>query len=203
MVYNRNMIHRLKHIFARRWVQITIALLLLIAVVYFLFFRSITLTPQAEGRLMADLERTKKAYQLAPFTSDGCSGGVSKNWQTAVENFSQLSDTFADEYAKLQTIPFESACIEHDRFYHAGIGGYAGRLEVDNQLRLAIIQYGIDNASSIQARTSLATKEQAIYLYELIAEAVYRGVRLGGAPCTEQTYAWGFGYNRGSCAEPG
>lgn len=148
---------------------------------------------------MADFEKTKELYQLAAFTSDGCSAGVSESWQRGIEQFSKLSDTFAEEYAQITTIPFESACIEHDRFYHAGVGGYAGRLEVDNQLRQAVMQYGIDNASSIQERTKLATKEQAIHLYELIAEAVYRGVRLGGAPCTTEPYAWGYGYNRGSC----
>ena len=193
------MFDRLKTILALRWVQITLAVLLLSTVVYVLFFRSITITPQAEAKLMAELELTKESYQLAAFESDGCSGGISDNWQAAIESFSKLSDTFEAEYADLVAVPFESACIEHDRLYHAGIGGYAGRLEADNQLRMAVIAYGVTNASSVQQRTGLATAEQAIFLYELIAEVVYRGVRLGGAPCTEETYAWGYGYNRGAC----
>jgi len=193
------MLQRIKLALSKRWVQIILVALLFVVLVYAVFFRSVTLTPQGEKRLMEQLEITKESYKLAVFETDGCSGGVSKNWKTAVEQFAKMSDTFAIEYAELETVPFESACIEHDRFYHAGVGGYAGRLEVDNQLRVAVIQYGIDNAASIQKRTKLPTEEQAIYLYEVIAEAVYRGVRLGGAPCTEETYAWGYGYNRGSC----
>ena len=190
---------RFVRILSKRWIQVSLGILLVLLVVYLLFFRSVTLTPQAEKQLMEQLEVTKDSYQLAPFESDGCSGGISKNWNTVVENYAKLSDSFSEEYVDLNAVPFESACIKHDRFYHAGVGGYAGRLEVDNQLRMEIIQYGIDNATVIQQRTGLATQEQAIRLYELIAEAVYTGVRLGGAPCTEETYAWGYGYNRGSC----
>lgn len=150
---------------------------------------------------MEQLEETKKSYQLALFQSDGCSGGVSKNWTAGIEQFSKLSDGFAVKYDDAESIPFEAACIEHDRAYHSGIGGYAGRLKADNELRQAILTYAIEQYPEIQSRTGLNTPEQAIYLYEIIAEAVYRGVRLGGAPCTEETYAWGYGYNRGSCVE--
>ena len=45
----------------------------------------------------------------------------------------------------------------------------------------------------------MSSTEQVIFMYEFIAESVYRGVRLGGAPCTGMSYAWGFGYNNGTC----
>jgi len=148
---------------------------------------------------MQRLEATKQITNLQPFVSDGCSANISQSWRVGVQQLSNYSESFADAYADTVTIPFERACIEHDRAYHLGNGGYSGRLEADNRLRSAIISYGITNTESIQSRTNLSTQEEAIYLYEVLAEAVYRGVRLGGAPCTGQAYAWGFGYENGNC----
>jgi len=201
VVYNTHMFQGLKRICAHRWVQVLIVITFLAVLVYLLFFKSITITPQMEAKRITQLELTKQSHQLSTFTSDGCSGGISKNWATGIENFSSLSNSIASEYSNLYSVPFEAACVKHDRLYHAGTGGYSGRLVADNQLRLDIMQYGIDRASEIQQRTGLARPEQAIYLYEVIAETVYRGVRLGGAPCTGEPYAWGYGYNNGNCID--
>jgi hypothetical protein len=148
---------------------------------------------------MEKLEAAKKTYELDSFTSDGCSGNVSRNWQSVVEKISEASESFANAYANAQNVPFEYACVEHDKAYHAGKGGYVGRLKADNQLRSEIISYGINNASDIQSRAGLGTPEEAIFLYELLAEAVYGGVRLGGGPCTGKPYAWGYGFGEGHC----
>ena len=179
---------------------LTILLLIVVAtVVYQFFIPTLTFTPASEAAGMQQLEQAKRTTSLEPFTSDGCSANVSSNWRAAIKKVSQHSASFATTYADLATIPFESACIEHDQAYHPGTGGYVGRLTADNQLRAAILTYGMTNSALIQTRTGLGSPAEAVYLYELLAEAIYRGVRLGGAPCTGEPYAWGFGYGGGSC----
>jgi hypothetical protein len=168
-------------------------------VVYLVFFRTLTLSPVTEANRMQQLEQAKTTHQLAPFASDGCSGNVSKNWRVVVEQMSETSRSFAEAYQGAQNIPFEYACVKHDQAYHTGDGGYVGRLQADIQLRSEIISYGIENAATVQSRAGLNTPEEAIFLYELLTEAVYRGVRLGGAPCTGEPYAWGYGYGGGKC----
>ena len=169
------------------------------AVLYFQFFHSVTINPVAEAEQMKALELAKQQYSLEPFSSDGCSGNVSNLWESAVTTLSSQFPLFAEKYATTQDIPFEAACITHDETYHKGEGGYIARLQADNELRTAIINYGITNSNDIQARTGMSSTEQVIFMYEFIAESVYRGVRLGGAPCTGMSYAWGFGYNNGTC----
>ncbi len=169
--------------------------------VYVFFFTSLTFNPLTERQLHEQLENTKQTHELAPFVSDGCSGGVSAGWTRGVQQFSEISSSFEASYGEIAVIPFEAACIAHDAAYHTGEGGYIGRLRADNALRTAILTYAMENYAEIQTRTGITTPEQVLYLYELIAEAVYRGVRLGGAPCTGETYAWGYGYNEGRCIE--
>ena len=171
---------------------------LLVAFLYFNPLR-ITISPLLEARAHEQLEQVKRDNELSLFITDGCSGSVSEGWIEGVELFSDLSTEFDARYQEAAVIPFESACIEQDRAYHTGEGGYVGRLQADNDLRTAIINYGVSHTNDIKERTGLASDEQAIYLYETIAEAVYRGVRLGGAPCTGKSYAWGYGYNNSSC----
>jgi hypothetical protein len=182
-----------------RKVVIGFLLAIVALVIYLVFFRTLTLSPVAEANQMQQLEQAKTTHQLAPFASDGCSGNVSKNWRIVVEQMSETSQSFAETFAGAENIPFEYACVEHDKAYHPGEGGYIGRLQADLQLRSEIISYGIERAATIQTRTGLNTPEEAIFLYELIAEAIYRGVRLGGAPCTGEPYAWGYGYGAGKC----
>lgn len=166
---------------------------------YILFFHTIVLSPLAERTQMKKLEEIKQQHTLSTFVSDGCSGTVSQGWRIAIQELSKLSIEIEDRYKDAQYIPFEDACVAHDRSYHIGEGGYVARLQADNLLRDGILSYGIENTEEIKARVGLGSDEEALFLYEMIAETVYRGVRLGGAPCTGTPYAWGFGYNNGSC----
>lgn len=189
----------LKRLFQSRRFHILLVIILLSLVGYFAFFKTITINPATEAKQMQSLETAKQQYELTEFVTDGCSGNVSKGWTTAITQLSKVSNAFAEKYAGTEVIPFEEACVEHDRAYHRGEGGYTARLKADNELRSAIIKYGIENTDTIQTRTGLDNPEEALFLYELVAESVYRGVRLGGAPCTGQPYAWGYGYNGGTC----
>jgi hypothetical protein len=189
----------MRHMLRNRKVVTGLLLAITALVVYLVFFRTLTMSPTAESNQMQQLEQTKTTHQIAPFVSDGCSGNVSKNWRIVIEQMSKTSQSFAETFAGAENIPFEYACIKHDQVYHSGEGGYVGRLQADLQLRSEIISYGIEHAATIQTRTGLKEAEEAIFLYELLAEAIYRGVRLGGAPCTGEPYAWGYGYGAGKC----
>lgn len=166
---------------------------------YFAFFRTVVVNPVTEGLQMKQLAEAKEHYPIDAFISDGCSGNASRGWSVAVEELSKISPRFDGLYADTKNIPFEYACIAHDESYHVGEGGYAARLLADHTLRSDIIFYGITNTEKIKERTGLRTDEEAMFLYEVVAETVYRSVRLGGAPCTGTPYAWGFGYNSGVC----
>lgn len=195
---SHHLLFRKKHI-----VYLAIALLLLIAAYlsYEMFFKTLTIHPLDERQKMMRLQQTKERYALDTFKSDGCSGAVSDAWRLAAR---ELPDTFpklAGNYAEVDEPPFEYACIAHDRIYHKGEGGYVGRLKADNALREEILTYSMSHLEDIKERTGLEHDESALFLYEIIAEAVYRGVRIGGAPCTGQQYAWGYGYNSGVCIQ--
>lgn len=168
---------------------------------YYLFFRTTTIGPITERNKMILLEETKQYSDLQAFESDKCSFNISQGWESSIKGLSKISPTFAERYADVKNIPFEAACVQHDKAYHKGEGGYQARLQADDALRSAILSYGINNTEEIKQHTGLDTDEEAIFLYEVIAEAVYYGVRVGGAPCSGMPYAWGFGYGSGICSE--
>ena len=131
--------------------------------------------------------------KLAPFTTDGCSGGMSDVWRFIAENFPAFSDVHQN------APPWEPCCVTHDRAYHnAGSaidaeGSYAARLDADQRLRACVSQVSMDRAEALAQvyDTSQATVQIA---YDAIAEAIFRAVRVGGAPCTGLSWRWGYGY---------
>lgn len=187
----------------RRWIRVILLFLILVAIItaisYTVTKGKLTITPQAERAQLEILERTKAHTTLAPFTTDGCSGNISSAWTTAITQLSKMFDEVDARYGDTTSIPFEYACEIHDRAYHAGEGGYRARLEADNALRAAILDYALTHLPKIKERTGLTTDESALYLYDLVADLVYHGVRFGGAPCSGQPYAWGYGYGGGVC----
>jgi hypothetical protein len=162
--------------------------------VYLVASNKITISPMSERSQMQKLAFVKEQATLKPFVSDGCSGFVSKGWSMGVHELSKLFPSVDERYSEATQIPFEEACVKHDMMYHQGDGGYSARLIADNQLRSDIIDYGLMHTAEIKQRAQLDSDEVAIFMYEMIAEAVYRAVRLGGAPCSGQSYAWGYGY---------
>ena len=133
--------------------------------------------------------------QLAPFTTDGCSGGMSSVW----EGLSGVFPEFADLHGV--TPPWEACCITHDAAYHAGgtqadaRASLAARLRADEDLRACVEADGVARRGEMAARydTSEARVDSA---YAAIAQAMYLAVRLGGAPCSGLPWRWGYGYPR-------
>lgn len=189
-------------ILASRKVLIVLILVVVSGIGYMVFqASSLTFSVHGEIAAMEQLEEQKLRGERSVFVSDGCSGNISQIWQRSVTSLSSLSTQFADAYQSASTLPFEAACIEHDRLYHAGEGGYAGRLVADMQLRRDIIEYAIAHSDEIKARTGIEERARVLQLYEIVADTMYQGVRIGGVPCTGKPYAWGYGYGGGSCTE--
>lgn len=197
----KNIKQILRNIFTQKRTYVVIFFLIIGVFAYTRLYPTITIIPVSENKQMEQLERTKELYTKSEFISDGCSGDLSSTWTNVISELNDSFPSFKENYPNPETLPYEAACIEHDRAYHNGEGGYIGRLRADNKLREDIIVYGIENTETLKKSTGLETDEEVVFLYERIAGLVYQGVRLGGAPCTGMPYAWGYGYNEGNCVE--
>jgi len=138
--------------------------------------------------LLAEVQNNQ-ASDLKPFTTDGCSGGLSEGWKS----FASIIPKFKDEFGEQP--PWESCCVEHDRAYWKGevIDGYDKRLAADKLLRQCVIDYGEKNSARLAQDFSMDEKtvqQQFTYAGELM----YRAVRLGGKPCSLLPWRWGYGW---------
>ena len=132
--------------------------------------------------------------QLTEFSTDGCSGGLSAAW----EQLSGDYPLFAASHGDLP--PWQACCVSHDRAYHVGGSGdasalesFARRRDADLALRACVLRTGPERSAALQTQYGLTT-EQVQSLYETIADLMYRAVRLGGIPCTEAAWRWGYGW---------
>jgi hypothetical protein len=130
---------------------------------------------------------------LAPFETDGCSGGLSQTWKSVADQVDRFSENFTD------TPPWEHCCVIHDRAYHMAGGAtdaaesYAARLNADTRLRACVIETGQADVKALAA-TYRTTPEAVARTFATIAGAMYLAVRFGGAPCSGLSWRWGFGY---------
>ena len=131
---------------------------------------------------------------LAPFTTDGCSGGLSIGWEYLANNIENVR-----QYHGTRP-PWEECCIAHDRLYHVGAAidasaeeSFVARKQADLDLLACVIETG-------DARVPELTIEYDVSpgtvhtLYVSIAELMYRAVRLGGVPCSGLPWRWGYGW---------
>lgn len=133
------------------------------------------------------------AVTLAPFSTDGCSGGMSAIWQPVA----QIIPSFEKNY--VEAPPWETCCVTHDRAYHNADGtegasqSFEARLKADEVLKQCVLEDGKDRRAAIAAEfsTRIETVDQ---VYELIANGMFQAVRLGGGPCSGLSWRWGYGY---------
>ena len=142
---------------------------------------------------LVKLKRSKDA-RIAPFASDGCSGGLSAGWTLIASALPAFSERHGDHP------PWERCCLKHDRVYHTGgarsadaQASFEARRTADRQLRQCVIQVGEKRAPELMAEYGLSGVEVA-WLYRRIADTMYAAVRSGGAPCTGLSWRWGFGW---------
>ena len=140
-------------------------------------------------RLIAAPETT-----LSDFTTDGCSGGQSSTWQ-------YLAEQMPDIEARLgERPPWEECCVVHDVAYHEGgaksttaVESFDQRKSADLELMACVVATGQQRSAELGDEYGLSD-EQVTLLYKSISELMYRAIRIGGAPCTEQPWRWGYGW---------
>lgn len=138
--------------------------------------------------------RNNPHIALAPFTTDGCSGGLSIGWNYLAEKL----DTFEEIHG--DTPPWESCCVEHDRSYHSVSSAplsaeesFALRKQADSLLRECVRTTGADRKEHL-AKAYNRSGEEVEHMYSVIAGLMYRAVRVGGMPCTGLPWRWGYGW---------
>ncbi|MCP4386188.1 MAG: hypothetical protein GY798_33070 [Hyphomicrobiales bacterium] len=133
---------------------------------------------------------------LVPYVTDGCSGGLSAGWAFAARALPGLAEQHGENP------PWESCCVTHDRAYHSGgspdgdaDASFAARRAADVEMWQCVIGVGETRAASLMDEYGLSRDAVAL-LYRGIGDAMYRAVRLGGAPCSPLPWRWGFGWPR-------
>lgn len=145
----------------------------------------------AHERLMGVVN--DQAHQLAPFTTDGCSGGMSATWTAVANLFPEFDELH------MSSPPWEGCCVTHDRTYHAAGGAraaedsYRARLEADETLRQCVRETVETRRETLRTEYGLsdARIDQA---YDLIAASMFDAVRVGGGPCSGLPWRWGYSW---------
>jgi hypothetical protein len=143
---------------------------------------------------------SRSGTQRAPFTTDGCSGGMSSLWAFTAEYY----PAFAEAHAGRP--PWEDCCVTHDRAYHAGgsqadaDASYVARLAADEMLQRCVVATVSERDDVLRDLYGLS-QAQVRLVYESIGAAMFSAVRLGGGPCTGLPWRWGYGYPQCWAAE--
>ncbi|MEM0946838.1 MAG: hypothetical protein AAGK37_05500 [Pseudomonadota bacterium] len=130
---------------------------------------------------------------LAPFTTDGCSGGLSASWTVVADQFPD----FAEAHGGVP--PWQGCCVSHDRAYHDAGGtldadaSYDARLVADTALRACVEAEG-ETRIEVIADLYGVQDDTVRQAYVTIAGSMFLAVRLGGGPCTGLPWRWGYGY---------
>lgn len=145
----------------------------------------------AHGRLIAVM--SVPGMHPDPFTTDGCSGGMSASWSVAAKVFHKFAATHDPQP------PWEACCIAHDSTYHVAAGAvtakesYEARVAADERLRACVIATGEARLNQLAEAYDL-TSAQVRAVYAAGADAIFASVRLGGGPCTGLPWRWGYGF---------
>lgn len=148
---------------------------------------------ELSGHKRLEAVRADPGARLAPFTTDGCSGGMSATWSMVARRFPGFAAVHRDNP------PWEECCVVHDRAYHLGgedpapEASFAARLAADEALRTCV-------AGTVETRRSELTTQYGLSeddidkAYNMIAAAMFDAVRLGGMPCSGLPWRWGYGW---------
>ena len=131
---------------------------------------------------------------MTGFSTDGCSGGLSAGWEYMSGLFPGMAQMHGEQP------PWEDCCIEHDIKYHAGgaenvsaVESFEQRKQADMTLLSCVRDTGTERSLELQTEYGLS-ETQVVTIYKSVAELMYRAVRLGGIPCTNQPWRWGYGW---------
>lgn len=145
----------------------------------------------AEQRRMVQLATVqhRAPQSLAAFQTDGCSGGLSHGWEHLAERFPAFAAHFGERP------PWEACCEAHDRIYWRGETerGFDKRKQADAELRACVAATGIQLGPELAQRFGLSL-EVVKTAFAVTADLMYGAVRLGGVPCTDFSWRWGYGW---------
>lgn len=146
-----------------------------------------------ELRGMHALAAKQQHSSITPFTTDGCSGGLSAGWQLMANAIPAFKRKFGDKPV------YESCCVTHDKTYWQGSTGnnteqgYDLRLEADAALEQCVIDVGQQHRDTL-AREFDVPVEKIDATFKITAILMYKSVRIGGAPCNFMPWRWGYGW---------
>ena len=126
---------------------------------------------------------------IKPFTTDGCSGGMSSGWQ----HLARVLPVFKKQFGDIPA--WESCCVTHDREYWAGANsnGFEKRRLADKALWQCVKEFGRTHSDEFSQRFKI-DREVIKQQFAITAELMYRAVRVGGQPCTPLPWRWGYGW---------
>ena len=138
---------------------------------------------------LRQLQTIQNENDIAPFTTDGCSGDQSQNWELLAKTLPGFKQQFGDKP------PWEPCCVIHDKAYWRGEteDGYTKRKQADDELRQCVVATGIRLAPQLSLKYSVSEAEIR-ELFLLTSELMYQAVRLGGLPCSLLPWRWGYGW---------
>jgi hypothetical protein len=131
--------------------------------------------------------------EIAPFSTDGCSGGLSSTWSVVADLFPDFSAAHEGRP------PWEACCVAHDRRYYDAdkatdaSQSYNARLAADEELRSCVLEAGDARILELAHHYSV-TDDKVRLAYGAIADAMFNSVRFGGAPCSGFSWRWGYGF---------
>ncbi|TVP84146.1 MAG: hypothetical protein EA347_11215 [Thioalkalivibrio sp.] len=155
------------------------------------FAKRLSVEVAAHRRLVEVMDRA--GHAPVPFTTDGCSGGLSMAWDLIADILPAFARTHQGRP------PWEACCVTHDRVYHVAGGAraaresYRARFVADEALRECVLETGVRRTPYLSETYGLSERQIA-GAYGLIADAMFDAVRLGGGPCTGLPWRWGYGY---------
>ena len=131
---------------------------------------------------------------LSPFSTDGCSGGLSVGWEYLAEKIAPFQAVHGS------APPWLHCCVSHDHIYHSGgptgadsMESFLARRAADRVLQECVLETGQRRRAQLSGEYHLSEEEVA-QLYRIIAGLMYRAVRLGGVPCSGLPWRWGYGW---------
>jgi hypothetical protein len=154
------------------------------------------LESQLEMKLQEKLLTVKSnpGASLSKFTTDGCSGGLSVGWEYLANIIPRFKETHG-------TVPaWQSCCETHDLAYHrAGSredtakSSFEARQKADLELKACVIETGNKRSPELTKEYGIP-KTELTHIYNGIANLMYGAVRIGGMPCTDLPWRWGYGW---------
>jgi hypothetical protein len=131
---------------------------------------------------------------LTEFISDGCSGGLTVGWEFLAGKVHKFQNTHGT------VPPWQTCCETHDLAYHsAGLRtdtadmSFETRRKADLELKECVLKIGIQRSPVLTKEYNVSDTELT-EIYQGIGNLMYGAVRLGGMPCTDLPWRWGYGW---------